>query len=109
MRDQGGGAVFPGRSGSPIADSNFAAAPAKADLDTGSPHGRRSVFRVRASDTSRIDRDLAEAALAHALNAVEGAYRRQRAIEARRPAMEAYAQWLVGDAGADVFVFPATA
>jgi integrase len=109
VRDQGGGAVFPGRSGSPIAYGDLVAAPAKADLDTGSPHGWRSVIRDWASDTGRIDRDLAEAALAHALNAVEGAYRRQRAIEARRPAMEAYAQWLVGDAGADVFVFPATA
>ena len=76
MREQGGGAVFPGRSGSPIADSNFAAAPAKANLDTGSPHGWRSVFRDWASDTGRIDRDLAEAALAHSLGAVEGAYRR---------------------------------
>ena len=109
MRDQGGGAVFPGRSGSPIAYSSFVEAPAKADLDTGSPHGWHSAFRDWASDTGRIDRDLAEAALSHALNAVEGAYRRQRAIEARRPAMEAYAQWLVGDASADIIVFPARA
>ena len=109
MRDQGGGAAFPGRSGSPIAYSNFVAAPAKADLDTGSPHGWRSVFRDWANDTGRIDRDLAEAALAHALNAVEGAYRPQSAIEARRPAMEAYAQWLAGEAHADVIVFPARA
>lgn len=106
MREQGRGAVVSGRSGSPIADSNFAAAPAKADLDTGSPHGRRSVFRVWASDTSRIDRDLAKAALAHALSAVEGAYRRERAIEARRQVMRAYANWLEGER-ADVIVFPA--
>jgi len=109
VREQGGGAVVPGRSGSPIADSNFAAAPAKADLDTGSPHGWRSIFRDFCGDIGRIDRDLAEAAQAHGLGAVEGAYRRESAIEARRPAMEAYAQWLAGDAGADVIVFPARA
>jgi integrase len=108
VREQGGGALVPGRSGSPIAYSNFAAAPAKADLDTGSPHGRRSVFRVWASDTGRIDRDLAEAALAHALSAVEGAYRRERAIEARRPVMQAYANWPECER-ADVIVFPARA
>jgi integrase len=108
VREQGGGALVPGRSGSPIAYSNFAAAPAKPDLDTGSPHGRRSVFRVWASDTGRIDRDLAEAALAHALSAVEGAYRRERAIEARRPVMQAYANWPEGER-ADVIVFPARA
>jgi integrase len=98
--------LVPGRSGSPITYSNFAAAPAKADLDAGSPHGWRSVFRVWASDTRRIDRDLAEAALAHALSAVEGAHR--RAIEARRPVKQAYANWLEGER-ADVIVFPARA
>ena len=101
--------MIPGRSGSPIAYSNFAAAPAKADLDTRSPPGWRSIFRDFCGDIRRIDRDLGEAAQGHSLDAVEGAYRRERAIEAGRPAMEASAQWLAGDAGADIIVFPARA
>ena len=109
MRDQGGGAVLPGCSGSLIIYSSFAAAPAKPVPDAGSALGWRSIYRDFCGDIGRIDRDLAEAALAHSLGAVEGAYRREGAIEARRPAMEAYAQWLAGDAGADVIVFPARA
>jgi hypothetical protein len=99
VRDQGGEAVFPGRSGSPVAYSKFAAAPAKADLNA---------FRDWAGDIGRIDRDLTEAALAHALGAVEGAYRREIAIEARRPAMETPARWLEGGR-AGVIGFPARA
>ena len=109
MRDQGGGAVLPGCSGSLIIYSNFAAAPAKAAPDAGSTHGWRSIFRDSCGDIGRIDRDLAEAAQAHSLGAVAGAYRRGSAIESRRPAMEAYAQWLADDAGADVIVFSARA
>jgi integrase len=89
-----GDAVFPGRSGSPLAYSGFSAAPIAAGLDVGSPHGWRSIFRDCCGDILRVDRDLAEAALAHALGGVEGSYRRQSAIEARRPMMEAYARWL---------------
>jgi integrase len=104
-RMRAGEAMFPGRSGSPLAYSVFASAPARAGLDAGSPHGWRSVFRDACGDRlsvngRRVDRDLAEAALAHTLGAVEGAYRRESAVEARRPVMEAYARWLAGDAGA---------
>ena len=101
--------VFGGRSGSPLSYNAFATAPMKVGIDAACPHGWRSVFRDFCSDVGRIDSDLAEAALAHSLGAVEGAYRRESAIEARRPAMEAYAQWLAGDAGADVIVFSARA
>jgi integrase len=90
-----GDSVFPGRSGSPYTYSAFASAPARAGFDAGSPHGWRSVFRDACGDRLRVDRDLAEAALG--LGAVEGSYRRETAIEARRPVMEAYARWLTGD------------
>ena len=70
----------------------------------GTPHSWRSIFRDACGDRLRVDRDLAEAALAHSLGTVEGAYRRETAIEARRPAMEAYAQWLIGE-GANVIAF----
>jgi integrase len=91
-----GDAVFPGPSGSPLAYSGFSAAPIAARLDVGSPHGWRSIFRDCCGDILRIDRDLAEAALARSLGGVEGSYRRETAIEARRAVMEAYARWLTG-------------
>ena len=101
-----GDVVFPGWSGSPVGYSNFAKAPSKLDLDLAAPHSWRSVFRDWCHSVGRISRDLAEEALAHSLGTVEGAYRRDPAVEARRPAMEAYSRWLIGDAGADVITFP---
>jgi integrase len=103
-----GDAIFPGRSGSPLAYARFATAPAEAKINAATPHSWRSVFRDWCGDVGRIDRDLAEAALAHSLGAVEGSYRRESAIEARRPVMEAYARWLTGG-GANVVAFPARA
>jgi integrase len=105
----GDSAVFPGWSGSPVGYSNFAKAPAKLGLDLGTPHSWRSIFRDWCHSVGRISRDLAEEALAHSLGTVEGAYRRDPAVEARAPVMEAYSRWLVGDAGADVIAFPARA
>ena len=96
-----GDAVFPGKSGKPMSYANFARIPIKIDktLDLGSPHSWRSIFRDWAGDVGRlhIDRDLAEAALAHALEDTEGSYRRETGIEARRAPMEAYARWLNDD------------
>jgi integrase len=69
-------AVFPGRGGAPLANSSFAEAVKDAGVDAGAPHSWRSIFRDWAGDIGRVDRDLAEAALAHTLGAVEGAYRR---------------------------------
>jgi integrase len=107
---QVGDYVFPGRGAGKPSYVNFAVAPKQAGFDAGSPHSWRSIFRDWAGDIGRIDRDLAEAALAHSLGNVEGAYRRQSAIEARRPVMEAYARWLL-DEGADTLVvaFPGRA
>jgi integrase len=101
-----GDAVFPGQSGSPIGYAAFARAPAEVGVNAGTPHSWRSLFSDWAGDIGRVDPDLSEAALAHTLGKVRGAYRRQTAIEARRPVMEAYAKWLCGDAGADILAFP---
>jgi integrase len=101
-------AVFPGRGGSPISHTYFADAPKDAGLDVGSAHGWRSVYRDWIGEISRFPRDLAEAQLAHTLDATEGAYRRETAVEPRRPMMEAYAQWLEG-ADSNVVEFKARA
>jgi integrase len=84
----------------------FAAAPARKGFDAGSPHSWRSIFRDWAGDIGRIDRDLAEAALAHTLGNVEGSYRRLTAIEARRGVMARYADWLTSATADNVLAFP---
>jgi integrase len=102
-----GAMVFPRPSGdTAIPYTAFAAAPAMKGRDAGSPHSWRSVFRDWAGDIGRVDRDLAEAALAHQLGGVEAAYRRGTAVEARRAVMERYAAWLMGAAADNVLAFP---
>jgi len=58
-------------------------------------HGCRSTFRDWAGDCTDFPREIAEAALAHAIgNEVERAYRRGKALEKRRQLMEAWAVYL---------------
>ena len=61
------------------------------DLTT---HGFRSTFRDWAGETTNFPRELAEAALAHAVgDDVERAYRRGDALEKRRKLMDAWARY----------------
>ena len=58
-------------------------------------HGLRSSFRDWCGDCTEFPRDVAEAALAHALeDATEAAYRRGTAIEKRRELMTAWEEYL---------------
>ena len=57
------------------------------------PHGLRSSFRDWAGDHSEFPRELAEAALAHTVGGVEGAYRRGDALERRRVMMSTWAEF----------------
>ena len=59
-------------------------------------HGFRSSFRDWAGNATEFPRELAEEALAHQLNAVEAAYRRDQAVERRRVVMEAWADFIGG-------------
>ena len=54
-------------------------------------HGLRSSFRDWAAETG-VDRAVAEAALAHVVQGVEGAYRRTDLLEARRAIMERWGE-----------------
>ena len=59
-------------------------------------HGFRSSFRDWVGETTRFPREVAEAALAHAVgNEVERAYRRGDALNERRKLMTAWAAYLV--------------
>ena len=69
-------------------------------------HGFRSSFRDWAGEATTFPREVAEAALAHAVgDMTERAYRRGDALEKRRELMEAWAGFLAGSAGAAVLPF----
>jgi integrase len=59
-------------------------------------HGFRSCFRDFAGDQTNFDRSVAEAALAHSIGGVEGAYRRGDALEKRRQLMTVWADYCCG-------------
>src|SRR4051812_46534152 len=62
-------------------------------------HGFRSSFRDWAAEATNFPREVAEAALAHAVeNRVEAAYRRSDLLEKRRKLMEAWASYCGGSA-----------
>ncbi|QLF68327.1 integrase arm-type DNA-binding domain-containing protein [Peteryoungia desertarenae] len=92
--------VFPGAKGhSPLSDMTLAKA-LKAAGGTGyTVHGFRSTFRDWAAEATNFQREVAEAALAHAVgDAVERAYRRGDALEKRRQLMEAWEGYVLGKA-----------
>ncbi|MFG1379497.1 tyrosine-type recombinase/integrase [Xanthobacter autotrophicus] len=101
--------VFPGQKrGSPLSDMSLTALLRRLKVDA-TAHGFRSSFRDWAGDHTTFPREVAEAALAHAVgDATEAAYRRSDALEKRRALMLAWDVFLnaapaVGTAtGADV-------
>ena len=63
-------------------------------------HGFRSSFRDWAAEATNFPREVAEAALAHAVESrVEAAYRRSDLLEKRRKLMEAWAGYCEGSGG----------
>ena len=94
--DDGSGLVFPSpiRRGRPLSDMTLT----KVLRDTGlaecaTVHGFRSSFRDWCADTGKA-REVAEAALAHTVGGVEGAYFRSDLFERRRRLMDAWAAYL---------------
>jgi integrase len=85
--------VFPGqRDKRPLSDMTLAKALKTAGAGEFTVHGFRSCFRDWAAEETNFQREVAEAALAHAVgDAVERAYRRGDALEKRRKLMEAWA------------------
>jgi integrase len=89
--------VFPGaRNGrlSEMATAMLLRRMGHSDITT---HGFRSSFRDWAGEVSSFQREVVEAALAHAVgDSTERAYRRGDALEKRRRLMEAWADYLEG-------------
>lgn len=80
--------VFPSARGKQLSDMSMTAVMRRMEVDA-VPHGFRSTFRDWARERTNYPRDLAEQALAHALdNKVEAAYRRGDALEKRRAMMQ---------------------
>lgn len=66
-------------------------------------HGFRSTFRDWCAEATDVPREVAEAALAHALESkVEAAYRRSDLLEKRRTLMESWSAYCTGAAGETV-------
>ena len=101
-RIEGTELVFPAPRGGQLSDMALTALTRRMNFrdDAGRvcvPHGFRSSFRDWVFERTDYPRDLAEAALAHALeNKVEAAYRRGDALERRRAMMQAWANYCEG-------------
>jgi integrase len=87
--------VFAGRRrGKSQSDSAFLMLLRRIGRSDITAHGFRSAFRDWAGNETNFPRDVAEAALGHAVgDSTELAYRRGDALEKRRAMMEAWAQW----------------
>ena len=93
--------IFPSpvRRGRPLSDMALT----KVLRDTGlseraTVHGFRSSFRDWCAETGKL-REIAEAALAHVVGGVEGAYFRSDLFEKRRRLMDQWASYLTGSRG----------
>jgi integrase len=89
--------VFPGRSKfTPMRSKAFERVLERMGRDV-TTHGFRSGFRDWAGDKTEFPREVAEAALAHAVgDATERAYRRGHALEKRRALMETWGAYVTG-------------
>ena len=89
--------VFPGGRGGALSDATVSKLLRENGVQA-VPHGFRSTFRDWAGETG-VPREVAEAALAHAVRGVEGAYARSDLLDRRRPVMEDWAGVLASGAG----------
>jgi integrase len=87
--------VFPGqRAGQPLSVTTLEMVLHRMKLENATVHGFRSSFRDWAGDRTSFPREVAEAALAHAVgDETEAAYRRSDGLEKRRKLMEAWAAY----------------
>ena len=96
--DDGSGLVFPSpvKPGCPMSDMTLTKVLRTIGLaDRATVHGFRSSFRDWCAETGK-PRELAEAALAHVVGGVEGAYFRSDLFEQRRRLMADWARFLGG-------------
>jgi integrase len=91
--------IFPGaKAGKPLSDMTLLSTLKRTTNLRATVHGFRSTFRDWAGNQIEHPRELIEEALAHALPAVEAAYRREQAVERRRAIMQDWQDFLDGTA-----------
>ena len=87
--------LFPGQLRNKPFSPGAIVAALKSLEPSASVHGFRSTFRDWSSDCTDTPREIAEAALAHAVgNSVEQAYRRGDALDKRRALMDRWSRFL---------------
>jgi integrase len=86
--------LFPGSTDQTLSDVALSKLCGELSEGRSVPHGWRSTFRDWSGDHTAYPRDICEAALAHVVGGVEGAYRRGDAVERRRPLMADWAKFL---------------
>jgi integrase len=96
LRD--GDYVFPGqRRGQPLSTMALQMVIRRLNADNVTVHGFRSTFRDWCGNRTNYPRELAEHALAHVIgDKAEQAYRRDDALERRRPMMDEWAKFCEG-------------
>ena len=92
-REEGVELVFPAPRGGMLSDMTLSACMRRMKLEA-VPHGLRSTFRDWAGEHTNYPREVAEAALAHVVGGVEGAYARGDLFEKRRRLMADWATFL---------------
>jgi integrase len=102
-RGEGQALVFEGaKLGRPMSDMTLTMLLRRMGVNA-TAHGFRSSFRDWAAEATNFPREVAEAALAHAVESrVEAAYRRSDLLEKRRKLMEQWARHCSGEVGAVV-------
>ena len=104
----GGCYVFPGqRASRPLSDMSMLMLLRRMGYRAGlvTNHGFRSTFRDWCGNRTSFPRELAEHALAHMIgDKAEQAYRRDDALERRRPMMEAWAEFCAGQPATLIFL-----
>jgi integrase len=98
--------IFPGaRPRRPLGPMALTQAMRKLGAGSVTVHGFRSAFRDWAGDETSFPREVAEAALAHAVgDETEKAYRRSDALERRRELMEAWGSFCLPESAKDKVV-----
>ena len=99
--DDGSGLLFPSsfRTGRPLSDVTLSKLLRNCGMASRTTvHGFRSAFRDWCAETAQ-PRELAEAALAHTVGGVEGAYFRSDLLERRRALMKQWSEFVSGERG----------
>ena len=92
-----GDIVFESKPGKPYSNMVFLMILRRMEVST-TAHGFRSAFRDWTAEQTNVPREVAEAALAHALKSkVEAAYRRSDLLEKRRDLMDCWARFCDGE------------